>query len=97
MAYSSRERGERNFDFKRKLLSIAEEIIPDALEKMLFICDLPARVKESINKPIALFQELLARSEISPDDVTYLVQLLEETGNQQLAKRVMLDFGKMLK
>lgn len=97
MACSSRERAQRNFDFKSKLLSIAEEISPDALEDMLFICDLPAGVKESINKPIALFKQLLTRSKISPDDVTHLVKLLENTGNQQLAQRVKMDLGKMLK
>ena len=92
-----KQRAERNYDFKCKLLSIAAEITTDALIKMLFICGLPARVKESIDEPVKLFQALLTRSVISPDDVTHLVWLLEKTGNLQLAQRVTLELGKMLK
>lgn len=98
MACTQQGKAERNYDFKCKLLSIAAEITTDALKKMLFISDLPERVKESIDdEPVKLFQELLTRTVISPDDVTHLVWLLEETGNQQLAQRVTLGLGKMLK
>ena len=92
-----KQRAERNYDFKCKLRSIAAEITTDALIKMLLICDLPARVKESIDEPVKLFQALRTRSVISPDDVTHLVWLLEKTGNLQLAQRVTLELGKMLK
>ena len=92
-----KQRAERNFEFKSKLLSIAAEISTDALIKLLYICDLPERVKASIKEPLELFQELLTRSVISPDDVTHLVWLLEKTGNLQLAQRVTLELGKMLK
>lgn len=97
MASSPPQRAERNRNFKCKLLSIAKEITTDALKEILFISDLPAGVKESIKGPMDLFGELLTRREISPDDVTHLVQLLEETGNLQLAHRVQLELGKMLK
>ena len=98
MAWPQQGKAERNYEFKCKLLSIAAEITTDALQKMLFISDLPERVKESIDdEPVKLFQELLTRTVISPDDVTHLVWLLEETGNQQLAQRVTLGLGKMLK
>ena len=98
MAWPQQGKPERNYEFKCKLLSIAAEITTDALKKMLFISDLPERVKESIDdEPVKLFQELLTRTVISPDDVTHLVWLLEETGNQQLAQRVTLGLGKMLK
>ncbi|XP_015754283.1 PREDICTED: uncharacterized protein LOC107333935 isoform X3 [Acropora digitifera] len=90
---SSQQRAERNFDFKCKLLSIAAEISTDALIKLLYICDLPERVKASIKEPLELFQELLTRSVISRDDVTHLVWLLEKTGNLQLAQRVTLELG----
>ena len=97
MAWPQLEKAERNHDFKCKLLPIAEEITNDALKKILFISDLPARVKESIDEPVKLFQVLLTRTVIGPDDVTHLVWLLEKTGNQQLAQRVTLDLGKKLK
>lgn len=97
MAFPQQRKAERNYDFKCKLLSIAAEITTDALKKILFISDLPARVKESIDEPVKLFQALLTQTVISPDDVTHLVWLLEKTGNQQLAQRVTMDLGKMLK
>ena len=72
-------------DFKKKLFDIARRITSDTLRGMKFMCDLLDGVKNSIDDPLKFLGELEKWGKIYPGDVTYLVLLLEQIDNLELA------------
>jgi len=88
--------GQKNAEFNRFLLKIADEITKDELDGMKFLCedDLPKGRLDSIENPRELLNFLKVRGKIGLDDVSYLVSLLEDIGNIQLANTVM-ELGEM--
>ena len=96
MAFSSGN-GKKDAEFNVSLLEIANEITHDQLEAMKFLCqnDLPIGKLDSIKKPREFLNFLRKTGKIGPDDVTYLVSLLEDIGNILLANAVRRDLGKI--
>lgn len=93
---------EKNAEFSASLFRIANEITQEELKEMKFLCINPGRINElprgkldSIENPVEFLDFLRVRGKIRPDDVTYLVSLLKNIGNVQLANTVMEELGKM--
>lgn len=76
--------------FRVFLLRIAAEITTDLLDSLKFLCqdDLPKGELESVKTPRELLELLWKGDKICLGNVTYLVTLLENVGNIQLANRV---------
>ena len=64
---------------------------------MKFLCanDLPIGKLDSIKKPREFLNFLRKTDKIGPDDVSYLVSLLEGIGNIPLANAARKDLGKI--
>ena len=84
-------------EFNRFLLEIADEITSDQFDRIKFLCkdDLPKGRLDSIENPREFLNFLGIRGKIRPDDVSYLVSLLEDTGNIQVANTVK-ELGQIL-
>ena len=97
MALSTATNGQKNAEFNHFLLEIADEITKDQIDEMKFLCegDLPKGVLDSIENPREFLNFLRIRGKIGPDDVPYLVSLLEGIGNIQLAD-IVKGLGEML-
>jgi len=90
MERSTGTTGQKNAEFNRLLLEIADEITEDQLDKMKFLCedDLLKGRLDSIKNQREFLNFLRIRGKIGPDDVSYLVSLLEDIGNIRLADKV---------
>ena len=97
MEQSTPTTGIKNAKFNRFLLEIADEITNDQFDMMKFLCedDLPKGRLDSIENPREFLNFLRIRGKIGPDDVSYLVSLLEDTGNIQVANTVK-ELGQIL-
>ena len=96
MASPTLNSGIKEAEFNHFLLKIADEITNDELLRMKFLCEdhLPKGKLALINAPRELLSFLRKSGKIGPENVTYLVSLLERVHNFQLANRV-LDAGRI--
>jgi len=90
MEQSTATTGQKYAEFNRLLLEIADEITKDQLDKMKFLCedDLPKGRLDSIENPREFLNFVRMRGKIGPDDLSYVVSLLEDIGNIRLADKV---------
>ena len=77
-------------EFNAFLVQIAGEITQEELKQMKFLCqgpnnNLPRGELDAIENPRELFSFLRRKGKIWPEDVSYLIWLLRNVGNVQLA------------
>ena len=73
-------------EFFSVLLHISDDLRDDNLEKMKFLCqDLGKRRLEKIDSAIKLFQELMQRQELGPNNTEHLKILLNKIRREDLA------------
>ena len=88
-------------EFNAFLVSIAEEIKEEELEKMKFLCArqknnyLPLGKLDAIKNPHEFLSFLHQRGKICPEDVSYLVWLLKKVGCTDLVASIEKQ-GKIL-
>ena len=75
------------------LVRIADEITKEEVREMTFLClrldpDLPRGRLDEIKEPREFVNFLRKRDKISPEDVSYLIWLLDSTGNKRLADMI---------
>lgn len=80
-------------EFNVFLIKIADEITEEEVGKMKFLCqqpnnNLPRGKLDPIKEPREFLNFLRKRGKIWPEDVTYLIWLLENVGNIQLAASI---------
>ena len=87
-------------EFNAFLVKIADEITKDELHQMKFLCmqqnnNLPRRRLDEIEETQEFVNFLRQRGKISPEDVGYLIWLLDKSGNTRLADMIR-ERGKKL-
>ncbi|XP_077318443.1 FAS-associated death domain protein [Lithobates pipiens] len=77
-------------DFNVMLLRIAGKLSDADLNDMKFLCQdkIPRKKMETITSPTDLFMKLMELTEISKDDLNFLIVLLQHTQRHDLAKEV---------
>ena len=80
-------------EFNAFLVNIADEITKEEVQQMKFLClgqnnNLPRGPLERIEEPREFVNFLRRRGQISPEDVGYLIWLLDTSGNKRLAKMI---------
>lgn len=80
-------------EFNVFLMKIADEITKEEVAKMKFLCSHLRRPLEAIEEPVEFVNFLRRRGIISPGDVGYLIELLDNSGNTRLADMIR-DRGK---
>jgi len=87
-------------EFNAFLVKIADEITKDELHRMKFLCmelnnNLPRGRLDEIKETQEFVNFLRQRGKISPEDVGYLIWLLDKSGNTRLADMIR-ERGKKL-
>jgi len=79
-----------NRPFRVFLIHVAAEITKDLLKSLKFLCqgDLPKGELESVKEPREFLELLWEKGKIHLGNVSYLADLLESTGNIQLANKL---------
>lgn len=79
-----------NRPFRVFLIRFAAEITQGLLESLKFLCqdDFPRRDLESVKEPREFLELLWKKDKIHLGNVSYLADLLESTGNIQLANKL---------
>lgn len=77
-------------EFNVMLLRIAGKLSDTDLNNMKFLCQdkIPRKKMETIASPTDLFIKLMELTEISKDNLNFLIQLLQHTQRYDLAKEV---------
>ena len=80
-------------EFSAFLVRIADEITKDEVDRMKFLCsdinsNLPRGHLDPIEEPREFVNFLRQRGKISPEDVGYLIGLLDKSGNTRLADMI---------
>ncbi|XP_040184074.1 FAS-associated death domain protein [Rana temporaria] len=77
-------------DFNVMLLGIAGKLTDTDLSNMKFLCQdkIPRKKMETITSPTDLFIKLMELTEISKDNLNFLIELLQHTLRHDLAKEV---------
>ena len=93
MALSPLRTGTNYAEFNAFLLEIADEITKEELIAMKFLClepinNLPRGKLDRITEPRHFVKFLRERGKIWPEDLSYLVWLLEAAGKIQLAEMI---------
>ena len=88
-------------EFNAFLVKIADEITKDELQQMKFLCmepnnNLPRGKLHEIKEPREFVNFLRQRGKISPEDVGYLIGLLDKSGNTRLADMIRERGKKMI-
>ena len=90
---TSQTSGTNYAEFNVFLLQIADEITKEELKRMKFLClepnnNLPRGKLDRIKEPRHFVNFLRERGKIWPEDLSYLVWLLEAAGKIQLAEMI---------
>ena len=88
-------------EFNAFLVKIADEITKDEVQQMKFLCmeqnnNLPRGKLDEIKEPREFVNFLRQRGKISPEDVGYLIGLLDKNGNIRLADMIRERGKKMI-
>ncbi|KAM5138055.1 FAS-associated death domain protein [Mantella aurantiaca] len=77
-------------DFNVLLLKISDKLSDDELRDMKFLCKdkIPKKKMETITKPTDLFTKLMEMTEISKDNPSFLIELLQRIHRDDLTQEV---------
>ncbi|XP_073515651.1 FAS-associated death domain protein [Phyllobates terribilis] len=83
-------------NFPKLLLEISEKLDERELESMKFLCSkkIVKKKMEMIKSPLDLFRQLQELTDISEDDLTFLISLLTTINRFDLVKKVELFLGQ---
>ncbi|KAM4602467.1 FAS-associated death domain protein [Polymixia lowei] len=78
-----------SLEFNTVLLEISNDLLPEQLEKMKFLCDFIGKnIKETIDTGFKLFKVLVERNKLTADDTTFLCSLLTRVQRPDLSNKL---------
>uniref|UniRef100_UPI003AADE494 FAS-associated death domain protein n=1 Tax=Centroberyx gerrardi TaxID=166262 RepID=UPI003AADE494 len=78
-----------SLQFNAVLLAISNELTPEQLEKMKYLCeDIGKRDKEKIDTGLKLFDALTQRTKLGPDNTKFLCYLLTHANRKDLSDKL---------